>query len=58
MEDQSTQHVSSPVASQDGRRWRFSKQQKQEIIEETYQVGMSASLVAREYAIYPSQVFN
>ena len=58
MEDQSTQYISSPVASQDGRRRRFSKQQKQEIVEETYQVGMSASLVARKYAISPSQVFN
>ena len=54
MEDQSTRHVSSPVASQGGQRRRFSKQQKQEITEETYQVGMSASLVARKYAISPS----
>ena len=58
MEDQTTQQPSSPVVSHDGRRRRFSKQQKQMIVEETYQVGMSASLVARKYAISPSQVFN
>ena len=58
MEDQSTQHVSSPVASQDGQRRRFSKQQNQAIVEETYQVGMSVSLVARKYAIFPSRVFS
>ena len=58
MEEQSTQQPSNPVASQDGRRRRFSKRQKQEIAEETYQVGMSASLVARKHGISPSQVFN
>ena len=58
MEDQSIQQQSNPVASHDVRRRRFSKQQKQVIVEETYQVGMSASLVARKYAISPSQVFN
>ena len=58
MENQSTQQPATTVASRDGRRRRFSKQQKQEIVEETYQVGMSASLVARKYDISPSQVFN
>ena len=58
MEDQSTQQASNLVASQEGRGRRFSKQQKQEIVEETYQVGMSASLVARKHAISPSQVFS
>ena len=56
MEDQSTQYISSPVASQDGRRRRFSKQQKQKIVEETYQAGMSASLVARKHAISPHRL--
>jgi transposase len=58
MEDQSTERPSTTVASRDGRRRRFSKQQKQEVVEETFQVGMSASLVARKYGISPSQVFN
>ena len=58
MGEQSTQQPSNPVASQDGRRRRFWKRQKQEIGEETYQVGMSASLVARKYGISPSQVLN
>ena len=58
MEEPSIQEVSHPVASRQGKKRRFSKQQKQAIVEETYQVGASASLVARKYAISPSQVFN
>jgi transposase len=40
------------------RRRRWSPQEKQQIVEETYQPGASLSQVARKYGINPSQVFT
>jgi transposase len=40
------------------RRRKWSVQEKRSIIEETYLPGMSLSLVARKYAINPSQLFT
>lgn len=40
------------------RRRRWSIEEKRSIIQETYLPGMSLSLVARKYAINPSQLFG
>lgn len=39
------------------RRRRWAVEEKRSIIQETYLPGMSVSLVARKYAINPSQLF-
>lgn len=39
------------------RRRKWSPEAKRSIIQETYLPGMSLSLVARKYGIYPSQLF-
>lgn len=39
------------------RRRRWSPEEKRAIIQETYQPGMSVSLIARKYGIFPSQLF-
>jgi transposase len=39
------------------RRRRWSLEEKRFIIQETYLPGMSLSLVARKYGIYPTQLF-
>jgi transposase len=39
------------------RRRRWSPEEKRSIIQETYQPGMSVSLIARKYGIIPSQLF-
>lgn len=40
------------------RRRKWSSEEKKAIIQETYQIGMSVSLIARKYDISPSQLFN
>ena len=39
------------------RRRRWSSEEKRSIVQETYQSGMSVSLIARKYGIFPSQLF-
>ena len=39
------------------RRRRWTSEEKRSIVQETYQPGMSVSLIARKYAIVPSQLF-
>ena len=39
------------------RRRRWSPEEKKSIVQETYQPGMSLSLIARKYGIFPSQLF-
>ncbi len=40
------------------RRRRWSPEEKKSMVQETYQPGMSVSLIARKYGIFPSQLFN
>jgi len=40
------------------RRRRWTAEQKRALVEETEQVGMSISVVARKYEINPSQLFT
>ena len=39
------------------RRSRWSPEEKRSIVQETYQPGMTVSLIARKYGIFPSQLF-
>jgi len=39
------------------RRRRWSAEAKRDIVQETYQHGMSVSIIARKYGIIPSQLF-
>ena len=39
------------------RRRRWTSEEKSSIVQETYQPGMSVSLIARKYGINPSQLF-
>jgi transposase len=36
---------------------RWTPEEKKDIIEQTYQPGMSVSIIARKYGIFPSQLF-
>ena len=39
------------------RRRKWTSEEKRSIVQETYQPGMSVSLIARKYGIFPSQLF-
>lgn len=39
------------------RRRKWTPEEKRSIVQETYQPGMSVSLIARKYGIFPSQLF-
>ena len=49
------EHVHVVTSVERRRRWAI--EEKRSIIQETYLPGMSLSLVARKYGIYPSQLF-
>jgi transposase len=39
------------------RRRRWAPEEKRAMIQETYQPGLSVSIIARKYGIFPSQLF-
>lgn len=51
-----TQNMTNVHSEQKRRKW--TPEEKKEIIEQTYQPGMSVSIIARKYGIIPSQLFN
>ena len=36
---------------------RWTPEEKKDIVQQTYQPGMSVSIIARKYGIFPSQLF-
>jgi transposase len=54
-DDKSTIEV---VTVSEQRRWRWSAAEKAELVRQTYEPGMSLSLVARQHGVAASQLFN